>query len=488
LLLRGIDDAVVQWAKNINCTNMEQFMGLRSKAMVAFISTRGPMMLWGIQLQTNGKKVGLLISYLNSYFAKRANKFIANIMLSRKDSEGDAFDKQIRDDLTLSLRIKELKSKAPITNAPTINSSGRRELMKSKTLSYTKNTPTSSGATVDKEPTALSPRELKQTENVYGRQNERQKFFRDFSRLAKLATLDPDFYRALRKHVDEMMPREFKNFKKYPAKICMRFIDEFYKDVSDKVIQEKVKAIRAALDAIDPKDIAALVPEARKAKSIAKPEPELIKDKEILFERKKLFLGNFVFHTNIGKVSKDFLISFKNHILELSLEEYLKFEKAPIYSVRAYVEKLYSGLISTSKKADHDRLEAEKIRLLSWVKNIPPGSIKGLMDDIEAASKPTSKPTSDVVAGVASPRAISGLELPPNPFEEDEKQATNPPTTTASAQPPQDSRTPPVTSLGLNPGAKDVESEKTESSSESEIVTESDSDADNASSEKTEES
>jgi hypothetical protein len=86
----------------------------------------------------------------------------------------------------------------------------------------------------------------------------------------------------------------------------------------------------------------------------------------------------------------------------------------------------------------------------------------------------------------ASPRI--NLELPNNPFEEDEQQATNPPTTTASTQPPQDSRTPPVASVGVNPVAKDVESEKTEPSSEPEIVTESDSDADNASSEKTEES
>jgi hypothetical protein len=113
LLLRGIDDAVVQWAKKINCKNMEEFKALRSRAMVAFISTRGPMMLWGLQLQNHGKKVGLLISYLNSYFAKRADKFISNIMLSRKDSEGDVFDKQIRDDLTVSARTNELVSKAP---------------------------------------------------------------------------------------------------------------------------------------------------------------------------------------------------------------------------------------------------------------------------------------------------------------------------------------------------------------------------------------
>ena len=86
----------------------------------------------------------------------------------------------------------------------------------------------------------------------------------------------------------------------------------------------------------------------------------------------------------------------------------------------------------------------------------------------------------------ASPRL--NLEFPANLFEEDEKQVINSPITTASVQPPQDSRTLPVASVGVNPVAKDVESEKTEPNSESEIVTESDSDADNASSEKTEES
>ena len=63
-------------------------------------------------------------------------------------------------------------------------------------------------------------------------------------------------------------------------------------------------------------------------------------------------------------------------------------------------------------------------------------------------------------------------------------------TSTASTQPPQDARVNTVASVGVKPVAKEVESEKTESSSEPEIVTESDSDADDAASEseKTEES
>ena len=352
LLLCGIDDAVVHWAKKINCTNREEFKALRSEAMVAFISTRGPMMLWGLKLQTHGKKVGLLISYLNSYFAKRADKFITNIMLSRKDSKGDAFDRQIRADLTMSARKKELMSKAPITNA-----SGRRELMKSKTLSYTKTAPASSSATVDKESTALSPREIKQTQYGY----ERQKFFRDFSRLAKLATLEPDFYRLFKTHVNEMTPREFKNFKKNPMKICTNFLVEFYKGVSDKDIQEKVKAMRAALAAIDSKDIAALVPEARKAKSIVKTESELLgRDKEISQERKIKFLGEFAFYTNTNAISKDFLISFRKYILELSVAEYVKFEATPIASGLAFVEKWYSSFVAISPRADRNRLADEK--------------------------------------------------------------------------------------------------------------------------------
>ena len=65
-------------------------------------------------------------------------------------------------------------------------------------------------------------------------------------------------------------------------------------------------------------------------------------------------------------------------------------------------------------------------------------------------------------------------------------------TSTVSTQPSKDSSAPPGASVGVNPVAKDVESDKTESSSSesTEIVSDSDTDADDAASEseKTEES
>jgi hypothetical protein len=126
------------------------------------------------------------------------------------------------------------------------------------------------------------------------------------------------------------------------------------------------------------------------------------------------------------------------HILELRTAEYVKFEAAPIASCIAYVDKLYSSLITTSPKADRNTLDYEKKQLVDRLNNTPPESIKGLKESIAAASKSSA----DAVAVVASSRSILGLELPANPFEEDEKQATTAPVSTASTQPLQSSLTP----------------------------------------------
>jgi hypothetical protein len=83
-------------------------------------------------------------------------------------------------------------------------------------------------------------------------------------------------------------------------------------------------------------------------------------------------------------------------------------------------------------------LDNEKKQLVDHLNNTPPESIKGLKESIAAASKSSA----DAVTVVASPRSILGLELPANPFEEDEKQATTAPVSTASTQPRQSSFTP----------------------------------------------
>ena len=107
----------------------------------------------------------------------------------------------------------------------------------------------------------------------------------------------------------------------------------------------------------------------------------------------------------------------------------------------------------------------------------------------EKSMAETFEPASDVVDVSAIPR--TNVEFPANPFEKDEKQATNPPMLTNDTQPLQNSRTPLGTNANVNLVGK-VESEKTENSSNesSEIATESGTDADDAASEteKTEES
>jgi hypothetical protein len=72
---------------------MKEIKRLRSEALVAFISTRGLMIVWGEKLQTFGEAKGIdqakFTSYVNSYFSHRANKFITDIMLSRRDLVSD---------------------------------------------------------------------------------------------------------------------------------------------------------------------------------------------------------------------------------------------------------------------------------------------------------------------------------------------------------------------------------------------------------------
>ena len=503
-LLLGIDDAVVQWAKNIQSTDMKEIKRLRSEALVAFISTRGLMIAWGEKLQTFGEAKGIdqakFSSYVNSYFSHRADKFIIDIMLSRKDLVADTFDTKMRGYINVLGGRKDLVNKASKENL-----SGRRQLMKSKTLQSTKALPTNSSNTINDESATLSPRMREKVEVVKTREIEqkqsvfqRQKFVRDFSKLANLAKISPEFFKAFQAHVvNEMSDRAYEKFVKDPVQLCTRYLGKFYVGVLNKERQAAEKFIRTALADIKQQDIDAIALAAEKVKSYVKSDSEialsqrgknlteknteiqsLVQKNEISEDRRKQVLGNFFFYTDTYKLSNDFRKSFTNYILELSVAEYVKFEAAPIASGLAYVEKWYSSLVAISPRADRNRLADEKKQLIDSLNNIHVDSIKGLKDSMEASSKPTS----DAGSVVVSPRL--NLKFPANPFEEDEKQANILPTTTASTQPLQDSRTPPVTSGVLNPVVKDVESEKTEPSSESEIFTE----VDTAASEKTEES
>jgi hypothetical protein len=434
ILLRGIDDAIVQWAKKISSTDLKEIHRLRSEAVVAFIAVRGPIKDWGMKLQNLGIekniKAGILVSYLNAYFAKRADKFLADVMLSRNDLVDDALDSKLRGYVTVVSGQKEL-----VSATPRGKDTGRRELLKSKTLHSTKAEPTKSTEKLEEE---KIKKETKEKERKF----HRQAFFNGFSIKAGLASSSKeliksspqlakskaDFYRYFQQRVlTNMTDLAFTQFKEDPVKICEKYLSKFYVGVLSKDSQAAEKMIRADLAKIEKKDIDAIARASEKAKEYVKPESEFLnRDKEISQDRKIKFLGEFTFYTNTNDISKDFLISFRKYILELSVAEYVKFEATPIASGLAFVEKWHSNLVATSPRADRNRLADEKKQLIDSLKNTPLASLKGLKDSLAASSKPAS----DAGSKVVSPRL--NLEFPANPFEEDEKQATNTPTTTAS--------------------------------------------------------
>jgi len=368
ILLRGIDDAIIQWAKKISSTDLKEIHRLRSDAVVAFIAVRGPIKDWGTKLQNLGSekniKAGILVSYLNAYFAKRADKFIADVMLSRNDLVDDALDSKLRGYVTVVSGQKEL-----VSATPRGKETGRRELVKSKTLYSTKAEPA-------KITEKLKEEKIKRETKEQERKFQRQTFFNGFSKKAGLASSSKelmksspqlakskaDFYRYFQQRVlTNMTDLAFQEFKKDPVKICEKYLSKFYVGVLSKDSQAAEKMIRADLAKIEKQDIEAIALAAEKAKKYAKPDSELLnRDKEISQNRKIKFLGEFTFYTETVGISEDFLISFKKYILELSVAEYVKFEATPIASGLAFVEKWYSSLVATSPRADRNRLADEK--------------------------------------------------------------------------------------------------------------------------------
>jgi len=444
-MMLGIDLAVVHWLKNSKCNDMKEIKSLRSEAMIAFISTRGYMMIWGNSIKKYGDEHNFdsakLNTYMNSYFSHRAEKFITDIMLSRDDVKGDKFDSRIRGYLSVLSGRKEFISKVPKEN--TVE---RRQLMKSKTLHSTKSPPTNSSNRINDESVALSPRmlekeEVEKTREIKQKQRmfQRQKFVRDFSKLANLAIISPEFFKAFQTHVvKEMSDRAYEKFEQDPIQLCSRYLDKFYVGVLNKERQAAEKSIRSALAAIKSEDIKALAPAAEKVKGYVKPDPKISK------ERREQFLGNFYFYTGIHELSRDFLKSFGSYINELSRTEYVKFEENPIPVCLAYVDKFYSSLVTTTIQSANDTAAKQK-EFVTALKNISPNSLEGLRKSMAIPSKLVS----DVLDGVKADHV--NLEFPANPFEEDEKQENLSPTTTASTLALQDSRTPSGATVDVKP-------------------------------------
>jgi len=429
-LLLGIDDAVIQWAKNIQSTDMKKIKRLRSEAMVALLSLRGLMTVWREKLTAFGVAKGIdqskFTTYVNSYFSHRANKFITDIMLSRKDLVGDEFDSKIRGYLTVLAGQKEL-----VSATPREESTGRRELTKSKTLHSTK---------AGQSKTTEKLNEEKEKERKF----QRQIFFNGFSKIAGLASSSKelkknsaqlvkskiDFFHYFQKRVlNNMTDLAFTQFKEDPVKICEKYLSKFYVGVLSKDSQAAEKMIRADLAKIDKKDIEAIALASEKAKEYVKPKSELMnREKEISQDRKKQFFGNLVYYTDTGDMPTNFLNSLHSYISGLTSIDYLKLEATPITVLLSSIDKIYLNYVTTTVEADRDAAAKLKDEFAGYLKNTPLEGLKALKDSMAIPSKPTS----DNVNELASPRSNFSFELPDNPFEEDEKKAINPPTTTAS--------------------------------------------------------
>jgi hypothetical protein len=172
-----------------------------------------------------------------------------------------------------------------------------------------------------------------------------------------------------------------------------------------------------------------------------------VQQNDISQERREFFLREFSRYVKFdADTDPNFLNSFSNHILTSTTEEYLNFEADPISFCRGYLNSFYSEDKYTSSK-EANFISHEEKTYISW-----------LLNQVNAES----------IAALKKSIANTHARTP----------ATEPIDWTSNK----------ASAIAANPVVNDVESEKTESSSEPQIVTTSDSEADDAASEKTEES
>jgi hypothetical protein len=180
---------------------------------------------------------------------------------------------------------------------------------------------------------------------------------------------------------------------------------------------------------------------------------KLVQENEISAERRNDFLDKFYELANINRISIDFDDAFKKHILGLSTSDYLKFLESPIANCRALLNQFYDLPFHKETKQSRQIAREDKTTFFYRLYQAEDKQLEEINKLAAASAAPIS---------------------------------------TASIQPLQNSRTPPVASVGVKPVAEDVESLKAESSSSesTEIVSDSDTDVDDAASqsEKTEES
>lgn len=263
-MLRGVDDAVMLWAKKTNFDSQKELNQIRKQGLIALISTRGVMVVWGKPIQENLQKKGLdsvkFSAYTNSYFSHRVEKFLVDILLSRKDKEGDKFDNQTRNYIKLLSGQKKMK-----TSARMDNSAESSELKNLKRLRNTKSSMTTvndpEGST-----TTLSPRENErvtsektQLQTEQKKEFQRRDYFKKFNKVIDLAKIDPEYYRYFYKYVVQTMSdKAYEQFTKDPVKYCLKHVDKFYAGVLSKERSDKKSRMTQELKAVDPAKIKVL--------------------------------------------------------------------------------------------------------------------------------------------------------------------------------------------------------------------------------------
>jgi len=229
-----------------------------------------------------------------------------------------------------------------------------------------------------------------------------------------------------------------------------------------------------------------------------------VQEVEISAEKRNDFLKHFFELADIKGISVDFDEEFTKHIVGLNTSDYVKFVQNPIAKCLAFVNNFYGEFIPTLKNAYRVQAKEDQDAFIFSLKKVSEKNKQKINDLAADSTAPTTTASSQALQDSRTPSSSTvDVKAVSKNLEAINKlaasnlapiSAASTSTSTASTQPPKGSSAPSVVSVGVNPVAKEIESEKTESSSEPEIVTESssdvDTDADDAASEseKTEES
>jgi len=335
---------------------------------------------------------------------------------------------------------------------------------------------------LDSRATSSPKTDLKPVQEVEISAEKRNDFLKNFFQLANINRISVDFDEELTKHILGLSTSDYIKFLQNPIANCVSFVNNFYdgfiptlKNAYRVQAKEDQGAFIYALNKVSEKnkqkisDLAAdnsaptstastQALQDSRVPSSSTVDVKSVQQNEIAAERRNDFLDQFLKLANIHDISNDFNVEFKKHILELSTIDYVKFLENPIGDCRKYVNYFYALPVHQQTKESRAAESQDKPTFLTFLR---------------FASEKNSEAFNKLAASYLVPTSTASTL-----------------TSTASTQPPQDARVNTVASVGVKPVAKEVESEKTESSSEPEIVTESDSDADDAASEseKTEES